>query len=204
MAYRRTPAVQARLDGQREALLGAAADLLAEGGYAACTVSAVARRAGVADGTLYTHFGAKADLAAELFRRIVGREVEAVRAAAAHGSATERVAAIVETFAGRALKQPRRAYALLVEPVDPAIDELRLQFRTAFRGIVAEAVRAGIDDGELAPQDPDVAAAALVGAIAEVLRGPLSAGPADTSPDPVPALVDFVHRALGGHVRAHA
>ncbi len=72
MPYRRTPQIQARLDAQRAAIVSAAGELLAEEGYAACSVAAVAARAGVAAGTVYRHFDGKAELVAELFRVVVG------------------------------------------------------------------------------------------------------------------------------------
>lgn len=202
MAYRRTPRVQARLDAQRLALLDAATDLLGERGYAGCSITAVAARAGVSAGSVYTHFTNKAELIADVFRAAVGREVDAVRAAArGHPSAAAQVDAVIETFAGRALKQPRRAYALLAEPVDPVVDELRLEFRLAFRDVIATAVRSGVTSGELPPQNPEIVAAALVGAIGESLVGPLAAGQDD--PDTVPTLIAFAHRAVGGTDHVH-
>lgn len=203
MAYRRTPHIQARLDAQRDALIAAAAEILAQEGYAGCSVAAVARRAGVAAGTVYTHFTNKSELVAEVFRRLVGHEVDVVRAAAAAGrTAAERTTAVIETFAGRALRFPRRAYALLAEPVDPAVESLRLQFRRAFRDVIADAVRHGVRTGELPPQNAEVVAAALVGAIGEALIGPLVAGTPD--PDTVPTLVQLSTRALGGLAHADA
>jgi AcrR family transcriptional regulator len=196
VAYRRTPLIQARLDAQRAAILTAASELLAEHGYAGCSMAAVAGRAGVATGTVYKEFPSKADLVAELFRSIVSREVDAVRAAAQTGTAAERTAAVIETFAGRALKQPRRAYALLGEPVDPTVEELRLEFRRAFRDVIAAAIAAGVTAGELPAQNATVVAAALVGAISEALVGPLAAGHED--PETVPTLIEFAHRAIGG------
>ena len=202
MAYRRTPQIQARLDAQRATIVTAAAAVLAESGYAGCSIAAVASRADVAAGTVYTHFASKADLVAEVFRSIVTHEVERVRAAASAGSATERTAAVIETFAGRALQAPRRAYALLAEPVDPTIDELRLEFRRAFRDVIAEAIEGGIATGELPAQNASVVAAALVGAIGEALTGPLAAG--GRRADTVTSLIEFATRAVGGHVHADA
>lgn len=197
MPYRRTAEVQARLDAQRARVVGAATQLLAEQGYAGCSMAAVAARAGIASGTLYNHVADKGALVAEVFRVVVAREVDAVRAAVACAdTAAEQVAAIVETFAGRAMKAPRLALALLAEPVDPAVDELRLEFRTAFRDIFAAAVAAGIDSGEFPEQDAAVVAAALVGAAGEALVGPL-AGRA--GPGTVAALITFALRALGHH-----
>jgi AcrR family transcriptional regulator len=195
VVYRRTDGVQARLNAQRARILAAATYQLAEHGYAGCSVAAVARRAGVAAGTVYNHVSGKDELAAEVFRAVVGREVDAVRTAVGSaGDAAAQVTAFVETFAQRALRSPRLAYALLVEPVDPAVDELRLRFRVEFRDIAAAAIDGGIRAGELPAQDSALVAAALVGAIGEALVGPLSGCP---DPTTVPELVRFALRSLG-------
>ena len=195
MPYRRTPAVQQRLDDQRDAIAAAAVALVAERGYREMSIAAVAERAGVATGSVYRHFADKSDLMVQIFRDLCGREVEAVVSAAATGSAAERISAVVETFAFRALRNPVLAYALLAEPVDAAVDAERLVLRRAFAAAFAGAIRYGITTGEFADQDPDLAAAALVGAVGEVLTGPLRAGAA--SADTVPALVALSLRALG-------
>ncbi|MER8182812.1 TetR/AcrR family transcriptional regulator [Kitasatospora sp. NPDC094015] len=197
MAYRRTPAVQARLDAQREAVLLAAVELMAERGYGGCSMAAVAHRAGIATGSMYQHFAGKADLSVELFRLTVGRELQAVTEAAARESGPQaRVAAVVETFARRALKAPRLAYALLAEPADAVVDAERLVFRRAFRDLFAAQISEALDAGQLPPQDAALTAAALVGAVGEALVGPLAAGGGQPD-DVIPALVAFTLRALG-------
>lgn len=201
MPYRRTPKVQERLDAQRETIVAAATHQLAEHGYAGCSVAAVAERAGVAVGSVYRHFPTKAELIVHVFRQVVTREVEAVReASAGPGDPAERVVAVFETFAQRALKAPRQAYALLAEPVDALIDAERLEFRRAFTEVVAEHVAAGVREGVLPPQDGKLTAAALVGAAAEVMIGPLTSGNASD----VAELRTFVLRALGGSDARHA
>ena len=203
MAYRRTAQIQARLDTQRAAIVYAAIELVGESGYGACSIVRVAARAGIAAGTVYNHFGSKGDLLAEVFRVVVTREVEAVRAAVtASGRAAERVTAVIETFAGRAMKSPRLAYALLAEPVDPKVDALRLEFRQAFTDLVAAAVVDGVASGELPPQNPVVTASALVGAIGEVLIDPLDTG--GSAPDTVSTVITFALRGIGVHDASHA
>jgi hypothetical protein len=54
----------------------------------------------------------------------------------------------------------------------------------------------------LPPQNPDVTAAALVGAIAEALVGPLAAGAADV--DTIPSLITFARRAVGASHASNA
>ncbi|WP_225725564.1 MULTISPECIES: TetR/AcrR family transcriptional regulator [unclassified Nocardia] len=195
MAYRRTPAVQARLDAQTGLIVQVATKILSRAGYAGLSMATVAAEAGIATGTVYKHFGGKAELVTAVFRKVVAGEVAAVTAAAATGDAVTRVTAAVETFAGRALKNPKLAYVLLAEPVDTEVDVERLHFRRAFAESFESAIREGVSRGELPAQDARTSAAALVGAIGEVLVGPLAAAPHSESV--VPQLVTFALRALG-------
>ena len=169
---------------------------MAEHGYAGCSVAAVAGRAGLATGSVYRHFPTKADLFAEVFRTASQREVDAVaRAAALETTAAEQMSAVVETFAGRALQSPRLAYALLAEPVDAGGRRRAARLPTGVRRLIAGHVAAGVANGELPPQDPDLTATALVGALAEAMVGPLAAGV--VGPETIPALITFIQRALG-------
>jgi AcrR family transcriptional regulator len=197
MPYRPTERTRARLAQARERIVDAALDQLAEGGYASASVATVARRSQVATGTVYRHFPSKQDLFAEVFRRAAQREVDALRAATGRGeSAATRLAAWVEAFVRRALAEPVRAYALIAEPVDPAIEAERLTFRRAYADLFAGAVRDGVDSEELPPLDADLIAAAIVGALAEALVGPLQRR--DAGADAlVEHLQTFVLRSVG-------
>src|SRR4051812_323174 len=169
MPYRPTERTEQRKAQQRERIVAAAMDQLAEGGYASATVQTVARRAGTATGTIYRHFPSKADLFAEVFRRASQREMDVFAEAMADRGrdAGERIAAAVEAFARRALASPSRAYALIAEPVDPAVEAERLTFRRGYRDVLVGVLREGVEAGELAPHDSETVAAALVGAIGE-------------------------------------
>jgi len=170
VAYRSTPRTEARRAEVRDRIVRAALDLIRYGGYREASVAAVAEGARVATGTVYRHFPSKAELFAEVFRVASQHEVDAVaEAMSAHTDAQSRIAAAVETFAGRALRGRRLAWALLAEPVDPAVEAERLVFRRAYAQVFSAALKEGISDGSLPPQDPDLTAAALVGALGEVL-----------------------------------
>ncbi len=187
----------------RERLLRAAREVVETSGYGAATVAAVANGAGVATGTLYRHFGSKEDLFVELFRTVCDRELGAMRDASARmrpgASHVERLESVLGTFARRALRRPRLAWALLAEPVDPRVDAERLAYREQYRELTAQALSAAIVARELPSQDVELTAAALVGACGEALVGPLSPR-SDHAPDPeaiVAALLAFVRRAVG-------
>jgi AcrR family transcriptional regulator len=184
------------MDSQRAAILDAAVELLSEQGYAGCSMAAVAARAGIATGSVYRHFPGKTELVLELFRLVCGHEVEAVaKAAAQPGDLVQRVVAVVETFSSRALKSPRLAYALLVEPVDLPVEAERLVFRRTFRDIAAARIADAVAAGDLPPQNPEITAAALIGAMSEILVGPLADGAPEV--DTMPVLIAFTMRALG-------
>lgn len=192
MPYRPTERTEARRAAARERIIKAALELIAAGGYRSATVAAVASRAGVATGTVYRHFPSKAELFAEVFRRASQREVDATIAAAHErgGSTTERIAAAVETFARRALRGRRLAWALIAEPVDPAVEAERLVYRRAYRDGFAALLSEGVAAGELAPHNVELTAAALVGALAEALVGPLA--PVGRVGDPDALIADLV------------
>jgi AcrR family transcriptional regulator len=188
MPYRPTERTEARRAATRARIVRAAQELVARGGYREAQVAAVAKRAQVATGTVYRHFPSKADLLTEVFRVASQREVDAV-ADAGGATAQERLAAAVQTFARRALQGRRLAWALLAEPVDPAVEAERLQFRRAYADVFAAILADGVAAGELPPQDPAFTAAALVGAIGEALVGPLAPTTQPTAAD-ADALVD--------------
>ncbi len=209
MAYRSTERTQARRAETRRRITTAARELIAEGGYVAAPVAAVADRAEVAVGTVYRHFPSKSDLFAEVFREASQHEVDAMReamevdarardSATRHMSAAERIAVGIEAFARRALRGRRLAWALLAEPVDPAVEAERLHFRHSYRDLMAEVIAEGIEAGQLPPQDVDATAAALIGAIGETMLGPLSPTTNGGDPDAlIASLINFCTRAIG-------
>jgi AcrR family transcriptional regulator len=207
MPYRPTERTEARRAATRERIVTAALDQVAAGGYASAGVQTVAARAGVAVGTLYRHFPSKGDLFAEAFRRASQRELDVVVEVTENRgrSARERVAAGVEAFARRALAGPVLAYALLAEPVDPAVEAERLRFRTGYRDAFARVLDDGARDGELRPHDTRTVAAALVGALGEALVGPLSIANGGSHEPLVATLVQFCEEALPrAQERVHA
>jgi AcrR family transcriptional regulator len=183
----------------RSRLLEAAAELLAEGGYAAASVAAVADRAGLSAGALYRHFPSKVDLFCELFGELAEAELEAMHAAGDRaGGYADRLDAVLETYARHVLANPRLSWALVYEPVDPRLDAARLEYRRRYRGEMAELIAAAIAAGELPEQDPELSAAAVVGAVAEALLNPTAPAAAGTGGDElVSAVISICRRAVG-------
>jgi AcrR family transcriptional regulator len=202
MAYRRTERVEARLADNRARILRAARLLVAESGFREAQIASIAASAGVAVGTVYRYFPTKADLFAEIVRSVSQREVDVLREIAdSGGPASERLTAAVQAFASRALRGRRLACAVLAEPVDPEVDDVRLEYRRIHYGTFERIIREGIQAEEFPPQDVASSAACLVGAFMEGLVSPLameSTSDDDENARLIDAIVRFALRAVSG------
>lgn len=167
--------MRARKAATRQRILDATQQLVGEGGFGNASVARVAERAEVAIGSVYRHFESKSELFAEVFRNATELEVNKVAETLnTQGNADEKLAAALRVFARRAIKGPTMAWALIAEPVDPLVDEERLRYRQAYAELFEKTLASGMKTGVFARQNTRLSSAAIVGAIAESLVGPLS------------------------------
>ena len=117
----------------------------------------------------------------------------------ARGMVPNAAGELLAAHARRALRRRRLAWALLYEPVDPLVDAERLVYRRTYCRHMAGLLRQAIAAGEIPEQNVEMSAAALVGAIAESLVGPLSpvAGQIVAQEDIIATLVRFCRRSVG-------
>ena len=201
MAYRRTENVVRRLHARHDAIVEAARGAASSGGMSAVQIAPVAARAGVAAGTVYRYFPGKIELVGALVASVSEREIEALRRAsdAAPGPLSA-LAAAIATFAARALRNRRLAWAVIAEPVDNETDVMRQRYRKALAAEIEARIRSAIDGGHLPEQDTGLAASALVGAMLEGLIGPLAPEGIDDparAREAVQTLTLFALRGLG-------
>ncbi|WP_369601119.1 TetR/AcrR family transcriptional regulator [Hahella sp. SMD15-11] len=175
MAYRETERTRSRKERIRQSILDAARTLISEKGFRETSIADIAEKAGIATGSVYRYFTSKAELCAEVFRMASQREVDQVQAACTGpGTETDQLRAAIHCFARRALKGRRMAYALIAEPIDPLVDADRLHYRQKYADVFEDLILRGQASGRFHQVDAKVAAAALVGALAEALVGPLA------------------------------
>ena len=194
-----SPKVAARLADSRRRILEAARIVVADQGFAAAQVAVVAGVAGVATGSVYRHFPSKASLFAEMLRDVCERELAVVRAIAAEPgrSAPDRISDCVVAFVDRALRGDNLAYAVIVEPMDPQVDQVRLEARAALAGLFTMLIEEGIAAGELPAQDAGVRGAAIVGAYLEGMVAVL-ANRAEQLPDRAAVAAELARFCTGG------
>lgn len=200
-----SPRVMARLADSRRRILEAARVVVAEQGFAAAQVAVVASVADVATGSVYRHFPSKASLFAEMLRSVCDQELAVVQAIADEPgrAAIDRIGAGVAAFVDRALRGEGLAYAVIVEPMDPDVDQVRLEARARLAAVFAGLIDEGVAGGELPRQDSRVRGAAIVGAFLEALVAPLADRPkaAKSRADVVAEITAFCRAAVEGGQR---
>jgi AcrR family transcriptional regulator len=174
MAYRRTPRVVQRLNARRASIVAAARDIAAESGLAAVQIVPVAARAGMATGTVYRYFQAKAHLVAAVIEEVAAQESAAIgTAAAAAPGPLSALTAGIAAFAARAGRRRQLIWAVLSQPVDPEIEALRAAAR---HSLIAEFERLiAAADQSLPEQDGRLASSVMAAGLLEGMANPATA-----------------------------
>jgi AcrR family transcriptional regulator len=183
-------------------LLAAAIELVSEVGFKEAQISAIAERAGLAQGTLYRNFKSRNSLLVRVVAHVSQHEVDVI-AGIAIGE--EHPADILRrcayTFGSRAVRGRRMGYALVAEPVESEIEVERLRYRQKLMRVFETVIERGIREGVFVNQPAQVSAACIVGSLFEALVGPI-ARVNDISEveqlKQVEAIADFCVRAVVG------
>lgn len=153
----------------RAEILDAAEQLIASGGLHGAPLAAIAKRAGVAVGTLYNYFDDREDLIQALFEQRRGTLQPKIRAAVAAGkhlAFEPRVRSLVKELLS-AFDSHRLFIKVAIET-----EHGRLAPSTTAKDLQAaldEAMRGGVAEKQLRKEDAELAAFMLAGAIKSVV-----------------------------------
>ena len=165
---------------QRERLLDAAATAVAEEGYAELTVRDLIVRAGVSRRTFYQLFDDKIDCVfaahERAFERLSKMLVDACRAEAAW---SDRVAAAIAASLAFAVESPSEAQLVVVACHTASEPKLASRGHAAHEKL-ADLLRAGRQQAEVAHTPPELTEQAVVGAAMAVVGTRLLAGEVDS------------------------
>ena len=144
----------ARKQDRFEAILDAAEQVLARGGFAEASVSEVARQAGVSDGLIYRYFAGKHDLRDQVLTRFYGRILADAQAAiAARAMFHDRLLALVETHLA-AFRDDRALCRLFIAEVRVAADypgSPLQDLNRRYTQLLTRVLRQGMAEGAVAP-----------------------------------------------------
>lgn len=165
-------ALRRRQESEREPaferLLRAGAELFAREGYASASLEAVAAAAGVTKGSLYHHFGGKADLFEAVFERQAAELSERVGALAARRRDPWQVAyAGVRGFLDESQEAAVQRIMLVDGPSVLGWDRVREIEAEYGLALIRAVIGRLADEGEIDRHDPEVLSHLLFGALTE-------------------------------------
>ncbi len=161
-----------RKEAKRQRILDAAVMEIARHGYYGTTVSAIARRAGVADGTIYLYFKNKEAILVSVFDRAMRRFNEEARQAVERtdADAVEKLRRIVELHLGL-LGEDRDLAVIFQVEFRHTVHILELLSRGGMRNylaLIARVVEQGTSEGVFRAVDALFAAKVVFGVLDEM------------------------------------
>jgi TetR/AcrR family fatty acid metabolism transcriptional regulator len=155
----------ARKEAKRERILDAAVLEIARRGYYGTTVSTIARRAGVADGTIYLYFKNKEDVLVSIFERAMLRFIgEAQRIVDDAAGAEEKLRRIVALHLSL-LGEDRDLAVIFQVEFRHTVHVLEVLSRSRIRdylALIAQVVQQGKDEGVFRPETDALLAAKVI------------------------------------------
>jgi TetR/AcrR family transcriptional regulator len=155
-------------DETRERILGAAAEVFAEIGFAGARVDEIASRAGINKAMLYYHVGDKERLYAAVLTNVVDRVVGRLRAVAdGPASPRQKLEQLLHTLADIGASNPHFVPIMLREVASGGAtlpDEMLQRMAAIFR-IVADVLADGRAAGQFRETDPLLTHVSLVGSM---------------------------------------
>ena len=197
MTHPSSPPWAGSADLTRQRLIRAALELFTTRGYHDTTTAQIAKKAGIAEGTIYRHFASKQHLVNELYRaaqRWAARVVQETARDPEAGTARAQLTAVALGLVEGATQETAIVKLGLLEPLSVLDDESRKterDFRMALERIVAE----GKAQGTVRAGAVDVWAGVWLSVISHALRRIVAAEwkPGDTS---VRLVIDAAWRSI--------
>jgi AcrR family transcriptional regulator len=149
MTHTGPPSPAPAADLTRQRLIRAALELFTTRGYHDTTTAQIAKKAGVAEGTIYRHFPSKQQLLNELYRAARRWAAKLVQdAEAAGGGARAKLALAAQELVEGAARDPAVVRLGFLERLDAVLDDesrkTAREFRTAVERVIAQGKAEGV------------------------------------------------------------
>lgn len=200
MAYRKTDKVGKKLEAKLQAILQAAQTVFAEHGYHGTSIKEIARKAGLATGTIYLYLRNKealfTALVDEIYEMVLSKIAENRKEARdVQGKLRASMEAAVETLGkNRALA---KVILLQTASSNQAVSEQLADLLDRLAELVEADIKEAIETNQIPPLDARIAATAFVGTFYNVVLAWLRDGYPNTLEEAVGPLVEYNLRGLG-------
>jgi AcrR family transcriptional regulator len=164
-------------DLTRQRLVRAALELFTAQGYHPTTTPQIAKKAGIAEGTIYRHFPGKQQLLNELYRGAARWAVQLVRQAESPATppvesdaARDRLARTAELLVDGARREPAVVRLFFFQDLAGELDDKSREAAREFRGALENLVAHGKSEGTIRAGGVDALAAAWLGVVRVALE----------------------------------
>lgn len=164
-------------DLTRQRLVRAALELFTAQGYHPTTTPQIAKKAGIAEGTIYRHFPGKQQLLNELYRGAARWAAQLVRQAetpatppVGEDAARDRLARTAELLADGARREPAVVRLFFFQDLAGLLDDKSREAAREFRGALENLVARGKSEGTIRAGGVDALAAAWLGVVRVALE----------------------------------
>lgn len=131
-------------------IIDAAVEVIAENGYHSSQVSKIAKKAGVADGTIYLYFKNKEDILVSLFQEKMGQFIEKIeQETTSRQTAEEKLLTLVETHFEQLSNDHHLAIVTQLE-LRQSNKDLRLKINQVLKrylNIIDQILEEGVEEG---------------------------------------------------------
>lgn len=133
-------------------IIDAAVEVIAENGYHASQVAKIAKKANVADGTIYLYFKNKEDILISVFKEKMGKFIEAtVKAIGTKKTASEKLLTLIEMHFRQLSESPHLAIVAQLE-LRQSKQELRYEINKvlkAYLNVIDSIIAQGMEEKEI-------------------------------------------------------
>jgi AcrR family transcriptional regulator len=179
------------VQNQRERIITALVDTVAERGYNATTIAHITKAASVSRRTFYEHFADKEACFLAAYEMVADHVLSSMRAAAeSYEEWPQKVRAALATMLSFFSAEPELARFCMIEPI-AAGGEVAARHRATMQGFV-EILRAARPQHNGGRSLPETTEEALVGGISALIVREISAGRTARLQEQLPELVELV------------
>ena len=166
-------------DLTRQRLVRAALELFTAQGYHPTTTPQIAKKAGIAEGTIYRHFPGKQQLLNELYRGAARWAAQLVRQAESPATtpvgvesdaARDRLARTAELLVDGARREPAVVRLFFFQDLAGVLDDKSREAAREFRGALENLIAQGKSEGTIRAGGVDALAAAWLGVVRVALE----------------------------------
>jgi len=176
---------------QRERIITALVDTVAERGYNATTVANITKAAGVSRRTFYEHFADKEASFLAAYEMVADHIRDSMQVAArAFEDWPQQVRAALATMLRFLAGEPELARVVMIEPI-AAGGEIAARHRESMQGFV-EILKAGRPEHGGERPLPEATEATLVGGIVSLIAREINAGRGDKLEELLPDLIELI------------